>query len=178
MSTALTLPITAINGQPLTGEQSNYLTGFFAGIAARGQRFGDVEPMPAVEKTVSYEDLIFEERVKRELHPLDAYPVLIDHAATNKAPEKEEIFRFKWNGLFYLTPNKEAFMARLRIPGGLLRTFQLRELANVAKRSDDRLRADHHTRESANPAHPAEGHAGVIAPHPVGGPAHPRRGRG
>jgi len=133
MSNALTLPITAINGQPLTGEQSNYLTGFFAGIAARGQRFGDVEPMPAVGKTVSHEDLIFEERVKRELHPLDAYPVLIDHAATNKTPEKEEIFRFKWNGLFYLTPNKEAFMARLRIPGGLLRTFQLRELANVAR---------------------------------------------
>ena len=33
----------------------------------------------------------------------------------------------------FLTPNKKAFIARLRIPGGLLRTFQLRELANVAK---------------------------------------------
>src|SRR5260221_6350174 len=132
MSTA-TLPISAINGQSLSDEQTNYLTGFFAGIAARGQRFSDVEAAPAVEKTVSHEDLIFEERVKRELHPLDAYPVLLEHAAANKAPEKEEIFRFKWNGLFYLTPNKEAFMARLRIPGGQLRTFQLRELAQVAK---------------------------------------------
>lgn len=132
MSTA-TLPINDINGQPLNNEQSNYLTGFFAGIAARGQRFSDVEAAPLVEKIVSHEDLIFEERVKRELHPLDAYPLLLEHAAANKAPEKEEIFRFKWNGLFYLTPNKEAFMARLRIPGGQLRTFQLRELANVAK---------------------------------------------
>lgn len=130
---AATLPINDINGQPLNNEQSNYLTGFFAGIAARGQRFSDVEAAPLVEKTVSHEDLIFEERVKRELHPLDAYPLLLEHAAANKAPEKEEIFRFKWNGLFYLTPNKEAFMARLRIPGGQLRTFQLRELANVAK---------------------------------------------
>ncbi|HSI14263.1 MAG TPA: NirA family protein [Chthoniobacter sp.] len=129
----VTLPINDINGQPLSGDQTNYLTGFFAGIAARGQRFSDVEAAPFVEKTVSHEDLIFEERVKRELHPLDAYPLLLDHAAANKAPEKEEIFRFKWNGLFYLTPNKEAFMARLRIPGGQLRTFQLRELANVAK---------------------------------------------
>ena len=127
------LPISAINGLPLNGDQVNYLTGFFAGIAARGQRFGDVEPAPAVEKTVSHEDLIFEERVKKELHPLDAFPLLLEHAAGNKAPEKEEIFRFKWNGLFYLTPNKEAFMARLRIPGGQLRTFQLRELAQVAK---------------------------------------------
>lgn len=130
---AATLPINDINGQPLNNEQSNYLTGFFAGIAARGQRFSDVEAAPLVEKTVSHEDLIFEERVKRELHPLDAYPLLLEHAAANKAPEKEEIFRFKWNGLFYLTPNKEAFMARLRIPGGQLRTFQLRELADVAK---------------------------------------------
>ena len=128
-----TLPIDSINGDPLSPEQTNYLSGFFAGVAARGQRFTDVEGAPAVEKTVSHEDLIFEERVKKELHPLDAYPVLLDYAAANKSPEKEEIFRFKWNGLFYLTPNKEAFMARLRIPGGQLRTFQLRELAHVAK---------------------------------------------
>jgi ferredoxin-nitrite reductase len=134
MSTnTLTPPITAINGQPLNDEQTQYLTGFFAGVAARGQRFSDVMAAPAAERTVSVDDLIFEERVKRELHPLDAYPLLLEHASSNKAPEKEEIFRFKWNGLFYLTPNKEAFMARLRIPGGQLRTFQLRELANVAK---------------------------------------------
>ena len=133
MSTTLATPITAINGQPLNDEQTQYLTGFFAGVAARGQRFSDVVAPPAVEKTVSVDDLIFEERVKRELHPLDAYPLLLEHASGNKAPEKEEIFRFKWNGLFYLTPNKEAFMARLRIPGGQLRTFQLRELANIAK---------------------------------------------
>ncbi len=132
MSTAA-LPINAVNGDPLSPEQTNYLSGFFAGVSARGQRFTDVEGAPAVEKTVSHEDLIFEERVKKELHPLDAYPVLLDYAAANKAPEKEEIFRFKWNGLFYLTPNKEAFMARLRIPGGQLQTFQLRELAHLAK---------------------------------------------
>lgn len=132
MSTT-TLPIETVNGQPLSQEQKNYLTGFFAGVAARGQRFSDIEATPATGKTVSLDDLIFEERVKRELHPLDAYPLLLEHAAANKAPEKEEIFRFKWNGLFYLTPNKEAFMARLRIPGGQIRTFQLRELAKAAK---------------------------------------------
>src|SRR5439155_356763 len=79
------------------------------------------------------DDLIFEERVKRELHPLDAYPQLVENAINNKTPDKEDIFRFKWNGLFFLTPAKEAFMARLRIPGGLLKTFQLRELAQIAK---------------------------------------------
>lgn len=127
------LPIQSINGQALSSEQANYLTGFFAGVGARGQRFSDLEAAPSGGKQVSHEDLIFEERVKRELHPLDAYPLLLENAAANKAPEKEEIFRFKWNGLFYLTPNKESFMARLRIPGGQLRTFQLREIANIAK---------------------------------------------
>lgn len=131
MSTAL-LPINAIDGSPLSPEQAQYLTGFFAGAAARGLRFGDVEATPVPEKKVDLDDLIFEERVKRELHPLDAYQQLLDNAAVNKAPEKEEIFRFKWNGLFYLTPNKEAFMARLRIPGGILKTYQLRELAKTA----------------------------------------------
>ncbi|RYD84334.1 MAG: NirA family protein, partial [Verrucomicrobiaceae bacterium] len=34
---------------------------------------------------------------------------------------------------FFLTPSKEAFMARLRIPGGSLKSFQLREIAKVAQ---------------------------------------------
>jgi len=125
MSTAIS------NGQTFSSEQKEYLTGLFAGVAARGVGFGDAAP--SAEAKPALEDLIFEERVKRELHPLDAYQQLLDNASANKAPDKEETFRFKWNGLFFLTPVKEAFMARLRIPGGQLRTFQLRELANIAK---------------------------------------------
>src|SRR5262245_61837656 len=132
MNTAMT-PIKAIKGEPLTTEQQEYLDGFFAGLAARGLKFSDMESTPAAAKPVSLDDLIFEERVKRELHPLDAYPQLLENAAHNRPPDKEDIFRFKWNGLFFLTPNKEAFMARLRIPGGVLKTFQLREIARVAQ---------------------------------------------
>jgi len=127
------IPVQDINGEPLNDEQRKYLEGYFAGLAAHGVSFGEVEPAPAAEKKVSLDDLIFEERVKHELHPLDAYDQILENAVTNKVPDKEEIFRFKWNGLFFLTPNKEAFMARLRIPGGLLKTFQLRELASIAK---------------------------------------------
>jgi ferredoxin-nitrite reductase len=127
------LPLQHVNGAPLNDEQRHYLTGFFAGVAARGYHFSDVEPNPAAETKPSLDDLIFEERVKRELHPLDAYPQLLENAASNKSPDKEDLFRFKWNGLFYLTPNKEAFMARLRIPGGVVKTFQLAEIARIAK---------------------------------------------
>jgi ferredoxin-nitrite reductase len=128
----LTLPIQEIKGQPLTNAQRDYLEGFFAGLAARGLKFSDVEPAPAREKPAIPEDLIFEERCKRELHPLDAYPQLLDNAARNAAPDKESTFRFKWHGLFYL-PNKDGFMARLRIPGGVVKSYQLRELASIAR---------------------------------------------
>lgn len=112
-----------------SAEQKEYLTGLFAGVAARGQRFSDVEPAPAAAK----EDLIFEERIKRERHPLDAYEQLVENAIGNKAPDKEDLFRFKWHGLFFLTPVKDAFMSRLRIPGGVLKSYQLRELAHIAQ---------------------------------------------
>jgi ferredoxin-nitrite reductase len=127
------IPVQHINGEPLNDEQRKYLDGFFAGLAAHGVSFGDVEATSAAEKKASLDDLIPEERIKRELHPLDAYPQILENALANKAPEKEDIFRFKWNGLFFLTPMKDAFMARLRIPGGVLKTFQLRELAGIAK---------------------------------------------
>ncbi len=130
MSTT-TLP-PELNGQTFSTEQKEYLTGLLAGavIAKNGVRFGDVEP---TEGKPALDDLIFEERVKRELNPLDAYAQILENAVGNKAPDKEETFRFKWNGLFFLTPIKDSFMARLRIPGGLVTSFQLREIAKVAQ---------------------------------------------
>ena len=129
MKTTLPEPLASAG---FTADQKEYLAGLFAGIAARGTRFSDVEPAPTAA-SVSDEHLIFEERVKRELHPLDAYNQITENARANKAPDKEETFRFKWNGLFFLTPIKDAFMARLRIPGGVVKTFQLRELAHAAQ---------------------------------------------
>jgi ferredoxin-nitrite reductase len=128
------LPFDEVAGQTLNSEQKAYLEGLFAGLRERGLTFADVAPNPvAAPGPPDLASLIPEERIKRELHPLDAYPLLLEHAATNKPPEKENIFRFKWHGLFYLTPRKEAFMCRLRIPGGLLKSFQLRELARIAQ---------------------------------------------
>lgn len=126
-------PFDSIQGEKLTHEQSAYLDGFFAGLRERGVSFAAVAPNPVHRAAVDTADLIFEERVKRELHPLDAYPLLLEHAATNKAPDKENIYRFKWQGLFYLTPHKEAFMCRLRLPGGVIKSFQLRELAKISQ---------------------------------------------
>ncbi len=101
-------------------------------MAAKGITFGDIAgaaPAPKQDDPA----LIFEERIKKEEHPLDSFYRLVENAQTNKAPDKEETYRFKWEGLFYLTPVKDAFMARLRIPGGQLKSFQLREIAAIAR---------------------------------------------
>ncbi len=127
---------TEIAGEKLNAEQGAYLEGLFAGLRNRGFSFAETAPLPsaaATPKGVPLEDLIPEERIKRELHPLDAYPLLLQHAAAGQGPDRENAFRFKWNGLFYLAPKQDGYMARLRIPGGQLFSFQLRELAAIAE---------------------------------------------
>jgi ferredoxin-nitrite reductase len=130
-------PIQEIEGKSFNPEQSNYLEGFFAGVQQRAVVFADLFPnLGASNQPVAEEDeviVIAEERIKNEEHPLDSYYRLLENARGNKAPDKEETFRFKWEGLFFLTPVKDAFMARLRIPGGQLKSFQMRELASIAK---------------------------------------------
>ncbi|MGH8047645.1 MAG: NirA family protein [Chthoniobacterales bacterium] len=131
-----TTVISEIEGRPLNTEQQNYLQGFFAGVQQRAVVFADLFPAQVVPKQKSEEDeipLIAEERIKNEEHPLDSYYRLVENARHNQVPDKEETFRFKWNGLFFLTPVKDAFMARLRIPGGIVQSYQLRELARISK---------------------------------------------
>lgn len=124
------VPFDSIAGETLSSEQASYLEGIFAGLRNRGVSFAEAAPNPV---TAPAGDLIAEERIKRELHPLDAYALLVEDASGNKAPDKENLFRFKWQGLFYLSPHKEAYMARLRIPGGQLKSFQAREIARVSQ---------------------------------------------
>jgi ferredoxin-nitrite reductase len=131
--------ISEIEGRPLNPEQQNYLTGFFAGVQQRAIVFADLFPhisTTAAEAASEEEDekpVTAEERIKNEEHPLDSYYRLLENARHNQAPDKEETFRFKWQGLFFLTPVKDAFMARLRIPAGIVQSYQLRELARIAK---------------------------------------------
>ncbi len=120
-------------GGDFSAEQKRYLEGFFAGIAAGGVSFGDLAPAPATPAGPSLDDLTKEERLKRELNPLDATEELILKARWNAKPETEDVFRFKWNGLFWLSPVQDGYMCRLRIPGGVVKSHQLRELAAIAR---------------------------------------------
>ena len=119
--------------EDFTEEQKRYLEGFFAGIKARGASFGGASAAPEAASGPSLEDYTKEERIKRESHPLDATEALVMDARANAAPDAENAFRHKWNGLFWLSPVHNAYMCRLRIPGGIVRSNQLRALASTSR---------------------------------------------
>ncbi len=71
-------------------------------------------------------DLCKEEPWKHAEDPLDIWDKLLSHANEDKAPAPDDLFRFKFNGLFYVAPAQDSFMLRLRVPGAVLSARQLR----------------------------------------------------
>ncbi|MCC5808104.1 MAG: NirA family protein [Opitutales bacterium] len=132
-----------------TTEQQEYLKGFFAGVAQRpGNPFvgqtasgaftddpsaaaGGNLAAPTVHGT-PIEDLCKEEQIKHKQHGLDIWDKLLDNAARDKFPEGGDVFRYKFHGLFYVTPAQESLMLRCRIPGCVLRADQLEAIADIA----------------------------------------------
>jgi ferredoxin-nitrite reductase len=78
--------------------------------------------------------LVPEEVAKREKHPFDIWDEIAANAAAGRFPKGLDIFRHKFHGLFYVAPNQDAFMLRLRLPGGIVHSHQARGLADVALR--------------------------------------------
>jgi len=147
---AETLVNSTFGTEHFTAEQKQYLQGFFAGVAqsravpfvghtasglitddcASGLRNEAADEELYFGTRVS--DLCREERWKFEQNPLDVWDKLLEHANENKAPAVEDIFRFKFQGLFYVAPAQDSFMLRMRVPGGVLRAHQLRGLAELS----------------------------------------------
>jgi ferredoxin-nitrite reductase len=137
-----------------TAVQKEYLHGFFSGLAQRGlvpfvghTPAGQITNDPAsgaanlAEENPTAEGMYFntpvsdlcrEERWKREENPLDIWDKLLAHANEDKAPAQDDIFRFKFHGLFYVAPAQDSFMVRMRIPGAILTAHQMRGLAQLA----------------------------------------------
>jgi len=145
-----------ISNPAFTEDQKAYLQGFFAAVAQRqalpfvghtasglitadsaaglanqaSQRSED-KPEETFHGT-PVSDLSREERWKHDENALDIWDNLLAHANENKAPAPDDIFRFKFHGLFYVAPAQDSFMLRLRVPGSILSTYQLRGLARLA----------------------------------------------
>lgn len=164
---ALPLP----NPAAFNGEQKEYLLGFFAGVNQRGAApfaghtagglltddpasgsANQAEPKEELYHGTAVSDLCREELWKYQENPLDIWDKLVAHADENRAPAAEDIFRFKFHGLFYVAPAQDSFMLRLRVPGGILTAHQMRGLATMAEewgagRADLTTRANLQIRE-------------------------------
>jgi ferredoxin-nitrite reductase len=158
------------NPAAFSAVQKEYLLGFFAGAMQRGVQpfvghtasglltndpssgaINCAEPEETFHGT-PVSDLSREELWKYEQNPLDIWDKLVAHADENRAPEAEDVFRFKFHGLFYVAPAQDSFMLRLRVPGGILTAHQMRGLAAIAEqwgsgRADLTTRANLQIRE-------------------------------
>ncbi len=133
-----------------TPDQKRYLEGFVSGLsAARVAKVGgggnagnlgeptgpDAIHIKAQDRTIAAGGkLADQEKIKRELHPFDAYPKLREQAQKNEAPKPADNFRWRYFGLFYVAPAQSSYMCRLRIANGILTHWQLEGLADVAEK--------------------------------------------
>ena len=154
-----------------SSEQKRYLEGFTSGlqIARAGRGLGggkaaapvptgpDAEHLAAQDRTVAAGGkLNDQEKIKREQHPFDAYSRLNEQAANNEFPKPADTFRWKYYGLFYVSPAQESFMCRLRMPNGILKHWQMSGTGRPRRALRRRLFACHDARQPADPRHRAE----------------------
>jgi ferredoxin-nitrite reductase len=146
--------ISELDNAPFTTEQKEYLAGFLQGLKEGFLPFvgetasGKITYQPEHSVTgnlaaepeedlwfgVPVGDLSKEELIKREENPLDIFEKMAVNAAEKRFPEGGDVFRYKFHGLFYVAPAEEAFMVRIRVPGNCLASYQLRAIADIAKR--------------------------------------------
>src|SRR6202034_1871609 len=74
-----------------------------------------------------------QEKFKREQHPLDGYERLKEQAVKGEYPKPPDNFRWRFFGLFYVAPNQNSYMCRLRIPNGILKAVQFAGVADLAE---------------------------------------------
>jgi ferredoxin-nitrite reductase len=135
-------------------EQKRYLHGFVTGLQiaktarATGGAAGpasaakpsepsgpDAEHLRAQDRVLKAGGKLSEqEKFKRELHPFDGYQRLKAQAANNEYPKPADNFRWRYFGLFYVAPNQNSYMCRLRMPNGILTHWQFAGVADLAER--------------------------------------------
>ena len=74
-----------------------------------------------------------EEQAKRNLNGLDTWDLVREHARDGRFPRGTDVFLMKFQGMFYVAPAQDAFMCRLRVPGGIISSAQFRGVADLAE---------------------------------------------
>lgn len=140
--------------EEFTDEQKRYLEGFVSGVQSSRVAAG-LKPLGALGGAASMTEpsgpdaahlkaqarfevagkkLSNEEKAKRDEHPFDAYTRLKKEAEAGQFPKGVDNFRWRFHGLYYVAPAQDAFMCRMRLPNGILKAWQLAEVATIAER--------------------------------------------
>lgn len=77
--------------------------------------------------------LTAEENAKRTKNPFEMWDEMVASAEAGRFPKGTDVFLYKYHGLFYVAPAQDAFMTRLRFPGGLITAHQMRGVADIAE---------------------------------------------
>jgi ferredoxin-nitrite reductase len=122
-------------------EQKQYLEAFLGGVLAKrgaqpvvGVLAGDIHRAAQDRVLAAGGKLTPEEQAKRDGNPLDLWDMMRENVAAGRFPKGLDVFRHKFHGLFYVAPAQNAFMCRLRMPGGILSAHQFRGIADIAER--------------------------------------------
>lgn len=75
-----------------------------------------------------------EEQAKRSKDPLAMWDDVRANARAGVFPKDTDVFLYKYSGLFFVAPAQNSFMCRLRLPGGVLKSWQFRGVADLARR--------------------------------------------
>jgi ferredoxin-nitrite reductase len=147
-------PAAADQSGDFSSEQKRYLEGFVAGVQI-AKAAKSVAGVPAASGAVTPPEptgpdaaafkaqnrvlaagkkLSDQEKFKREEHPFDSYERLKELGARNEYPKPPDNFRWRFFGLFYVAPNQNSYMCRLRIPNGILKAAQFDGVADLAER--------------------------------------------
>lgn len=110
------------------------------GAVAKPQAGSEVPPGPEAvhyraqdAQVAAGKKLCPEEVAKRKKFPLDQWDDLVAHSEAGKYPKGTDVLAFKYQGLFYVAPAQDSYMSRLRFAGGILPSFQLRRVADLAE---------------------------------------------
>ncbi|TWU65470.1 NirA family protein [Crateriforma conspicua] len=132
----------AVNGLPVvsgSGATASAIRIGSGGASVDGQPLVAGPDQLALEAqdrfTAAGQKLAKEEQAKRDKNPLDMWDEIIARSDAGEFPKGTDVFLHKFHGMFYVTPAQDAYMMRLRIPGGMLRGWQLTGLADLADRS-------------------------------------------
>ncbi|QDT65199.1 NirA family protein [Calycomorphotria hydatis] len=84
--------------------------------------------------TAAGKKLCKEELAKRDKDALAMWDEMQENAKKGQFPKGTDVLMYKFSGLFYVAPAQDAYMCRLRFPGGDVKSYQLRGLADMATR--------------------------------------------